>query len=39
MAHSPMGEAILRIVGDRPGELNGKGVIAELRRTQSITLP
>lgn len=32
LAYSPMGEAILRIVKDHPGELNGKGVINELRK-------
>ncbi len=32
MAYSPMGEAILDIVAARPGELNGKAVITELRR-------
>lgn len=30
--HSPMGEAILSIVAKCPGELNGKGVIRELRK-------
>jgi hypothetical protein len=32
MAYSPMGEAILQIVAAHPGELNGKGVISELRK-------
>jgi hypothetical protein len=32
IAHSPMGEAILTIVKQQPGKLNGKGVIGELRR-------
>jgi hypothetical protein len=32
IAHSPMGEAILKIVGANPGKLNGKGVIGELRK-------
>ncbi|MFB0873320.1 MULTISPECIES: hypothetical protein [unclassified Sphingobium] len=32
MAYSPMGEAILDIVAARPGQLNGKGIIGELRK-------
>ncbi|QDX26577.1 hypothetical protein FPZ54_11460 [Sphingomonas suaedae] len=32
LAHSPMGEAILRIVSAQPGLLNGKGVIRELKK-------
>lgn len=31
-AYSPMGEAILDIVAARPGQLNGKGIIHELRK-------
>lgn len=32
MAHSPMGEAIVKIVGAGPGRYNGKAIIGELRK-------